>query len=67
MKTGVDIATAEWNIERMPHQGGHTKDYYNAVRQKLDVVFEAYQESGASWGSARIETELKGVVQQISR
>lgn len=63
---GIDIKKADWNIERMPHQGGHTKAYYSTVRKKVDEVYTRYQRSGGNWSAERIEKELSDVSSDIS-
>ena len=60
---GIDIRTAAWNLQTMPHRGGHTTAYYRHVRNYLDSVYSRYSNQGAAW----IEFELKSVAQQISK
>lgn len=40
----VDIVTAEWNIDRIPHQGGHTDKAVEDCRRQLDIVQEKLEE-----------------------
>ena len=64
-KLGVDIIKEKWNIESIPHRGGHTDVYYDFVRTKLDNVYEIYNQSGSSWSAAQMREALIDVKNQI--
>jgi RHS repeat-associated protein len=65
---GVDIRTADWNIKRMFHRGGHTNAYYQAVRDRLDVAAEIYRADlaqGIKWSPQTMESTLREVAAGI--
>jgi hypothetical protein len=64
-KLGIDIKKVDWNISNIPHKGGHTKEYYEFVKNQLNSVFKAYQNSGSNWNKEQMETALQNVVRNI--
>ena len=62
---GVDIATESWNLSRIPHQGGHTNEYYRYVRTLLDNAYSVYLKEGRNWDYIRMQRELQEIIGKI--
>jgi RHS repeat-associated protein len=60
---GIDITKDSWNLSKIPHIGGHTKEYYQYVRTVLDEAYKAYIRNGTA--PAQIKDYLQGVVGEI--
>ena len=41
-KMGIDFIKESWNKIYVPHQGGHTQEYYKFVEKKLNEAYQAY-------------------------
>jgi hypothetical protein len=64
---GVDIRKAKWNLKTMFHTGGHTDEYYDAVRGRLDPVLSKYIKDGGNWSRETMESELREVAKGIRK
>ncbi|MCP4131880.1 MAG: hypothetical protein GY754_12945 [bacterium] len=64
---GIDITkkSNEWNIDKIPHEGVHTKEYFEFVKKQLEETQKLYFESGGNWNKEQIEQALKRVVEEI--